>query len=150
MIVDQDEETLREIVRELRTRKAFVVHTFSSGAAAREALREAHFDLLIAEKEIPDVDGLTLIRETQEHSPHTVTMLTSTLASTDSSSESTLAHHYLAKPFTVSELIQTIDSIFPPQANTAHTAHPLVLKVILGGDASVGKSTLINRYCTGD
>ena len=53
LIVDRDEETLRDMVRELRTRKSFVIHTFSSGSAAREALHQTHFDLLIAEKELP-------------------------------------------------------------------------------------------------
>jgi small GTP-binding protein len=138
------------MVRELRTRKSFVIHTFSSGAAAREALHQTHFDLLIAEKELPDVDGLTLIREMHEHSPQTVTVLTYTLASSTTISEAMPAHHYLLKPFTLAELVNTIDSIFPRQPAKTHSAHPLVHKVILGGDASVGKSTLIKRYCTGE
>ena len=150
LIVDRDEETLRDIVRELRTRKGFVIHTFSSGAAAREALHQSQFDLLIVEKDVPDVDGITLIRETHEHSPHTVTVLTSSLAASATISEVMPAHHYLPKPFTLAELVNTIDSIFPPQPTKARSAHPLVLKVILGGDGSVGKSTLIKRYCTGE
>jgi len=150
LIVDRDEETLREIVLELRTHKSFVVHTFSSGAAARHALNERHYDLLIAEKEIPDIDGLTLIRESQEHSPHIVTVLTAMLGDANAVSEPNHAHHFLAKPFTIDELVKTIDSIFPAQSHPTHSDHPLVLKVVLGGDASVGKSTLINRYCTGE
>jgi small GTP-binding protein len=45
-------------------------------------------------------------------------------------------------------LTSVIDSIFP--APTCHDKKvSRVLKVILGGDANVGKSSLIERYCTG-
>ena len=150
LIAEQDEGIVRDLMRALNGRESFEIQAFASGAAAREAMRQTHFDLLIAAQEIPDVDGLTLIRETQERFPRTVTVLTASLNTTETVTGSNPAHHYLAKPFAVSELVGIIASIFPSQPGASRGDHPLVLKVVLGGDANVGKSTLINRYCTGE
>lgn len=150
LIADNDDQVVQSLVRELGGREGFVIETCARGSAAREALGKSHYDLLIAAQELEDVDGLALIRETLERFPRTVTVLTASLNSHETVVLPTPAHHYLAKPFAVSELVGIIDSIFPTQPGAAHHNDPLVLKVILGGDANVGKSTLINRYCTGE
>lgn len=69
------------------------------------------------------------------------------IAKAQSFSVTPVAHHYLTKPFAMDDLISVIDSIFPPTAN--HSLVARVLKVVLGGDANVGKTSLIQRYCTG-
>lgn len=150
LIADNDDQVVDEIVRALGGREGFEIETCKTGSAARQALQKSHYDLLFADQGLPDLDGLTLIRETQEQFPRTVTVLAASINSHESATLPTSAHHFLAKPFAVSELISMIDSVFPTQAGTAHTDNPLVLKVVLGGDANVGKTTLINRYCTGE
>ncbi len=152
LIVDHDERIVEEIARGLRERENFEIHTFTTGGAAREALRDTTFDLLIAGRDLPEVDGVTLIHETQEHSPHTVTVLMTSLDAHGLAPlpENSTAHHYLGKPFAMAELVGVIDAIFPTQPGRVHHPHPLVLKVVLGGDANVGKTTLIRRYCTGE
>lgn len=148
LLVDDDERIVEEILRGLQNHDTFQVHTCTSGQSAREALQQFNFDLLIADWKMPDVDGLTLIREAQERSPDTVTVLMSAYGSeAESAMESTFVHHYIDKPFPVDELIDVITSIFPVEPETL--PKPLVLKVVLGGDAQVGKTSLIQRYCTG-
>ncbi len=150
LLVDDDERIVEEILRGLQDHQTFQVHACTTGQSAREALQQFNFDLLIADWKIPDVDGLTLIREAQERSPDTVTVLMTAYgtAEAQSAAQNTLVHHYIDKPFPVDELIDVITSIFPSEPRTLPTK-PLVLKVVLGGDAQVGKTSLIQRYCTG-
>ena len=150
LVVDDDERIVQEIRNGLSRLSSFEVSTCTSGQTAREELQQSNFDLLIADWKMPDVDGLTLIRETQERSPETVTVLMTAFGSPESlaASQSSYAHHYIEKPFLVEELIDVINSIFPVEPPRPK-AKPLVLKVVLGGDAQVGKTSLIQRYCTG-
>jgi small GTP-binding protein len=147
MIVDDDYRIVAEILDALSSREEFAVRGFTNGADARAALQETIFDLVIADWKMPDVDGLTLIRDAQERSAQTVTVLMSAYNLHDAQEEPP-AHHYLEKPFTLDELINLIDSIFPTPTQR-RVKKPIVLKVLLGGDANVGKTSLIQRYCTG-
>lgn len=151
LVVDDDERIVEEIRRGLETRPTFQVHTSTSGQSAREALQQFNFDLLIADWKMPDVDGLTLIQETQERSPDTVTVLMTAFGSpeAEAAAHSSYVDHYIEKPFLVEELIDVISSIFPPERPLLPVMKPLVLKVVLGGNAQVGKTSLIQRYSTG-
>jgi small GTP-binding protein len=150
LIVDDDEQIVAEIVRALSPREHLHVQTFANGIDALQALQQNTFDLVIADWHVPNVDGITLIRHAQERSPETVTVLMSSYSLAEAShfSATPVAHHYLAKPFALDDLISVIDSIFPANAHRS-TKTSRVLKVVLGGDANVGKTSLIQRYCTG-
>lgn len=150
LVVDDDKNIVQEIRNGLSRFTSFEVSTCTSGQTAREALQQSDFDLLIADWKMPDVDGLTLIRETQERSPETVTVLMTAFGGPESlvASQIPYAHHYIEKPFLVEELIDVINSIFPAEPPQPPKAKPLVLKVVLGGDAQVGKTSLMRRYCT--
>jgi small GTP-binding protein len=151
LVVDDDERIVEEIARALRDHQQFQVHACTSGQAARAALEQSAFDLLIADWKMPDVDGLTLIRETHARSPETITVLMTAFGSprVESASEHRSVYHYIEKPFAIDELVDVITSIFPNESGDAPRGKPLVLKVVLGGDARVGKTSLIQRYCTG-
>ncbi len=125
----------------------YTITTCTSGGQARAELQEHPFDLLIAKADLPDLDGLALLRDVQECSPQTVTILIvpqgSDLLSQD------LAQYSFAEPLDIQELVSTIHSLFPSQAPAMPEHKPTVYKVILGGDANVGKTSLIQRHCTG-
>lgn len=150
MIVDDDERLVREMARALSEREEFMVHTFTHAEIALHALRQIAFDLVITDWRMPHVDGLALIQAAQARSPETVTVLTTAygVAAAKAQDAATVAHHYLEKPFAVDELVSVIDSIFPARARRDKRAAQ-ILKVVLGGDGNVGKTSLIQRYCTG-
>ena len=149
LIVDDEEIIVERIVHGLRDNPQFEIHAFTTGAAAREALQKTRFDLIIADWKLPDVDGPTLVREAHAQSPEIVMVLMSGYEMSELKADlgESSAQRYLEKPFGIEELTGIIDSIFPTKP--AVPVAPLVLKVILGGDANVGKTSLIQRYCTG-
>ncbi len=150
LIADNDPHLVEDIARELRRCNRFEIHTCATGQAVHDALQAAPFDLIIVDSHLPDANGLSLIQEAQTRSPDTVTILMSTIGVTDLPTlAGNSAHHRLEKPFAVAELVNVVDSIFPAEPARLPRDTPLVLKVVLGGDANVGKTSLIQRYCTG-
>jgi len=152
LIVDDDARIVEEIVRGLRNHTAFQVHAFTNGADAHAALQQTPFDLIIADWKMADEDGVTLIHKAKEQSPETITVLMGACEMTEIKrlSETFTAHHYLTKPFSMDDLLSIINSIFLPDPVIGQTTGtPLILKVVLGGDANVGKTSLMERYCTG-
>jgi small GTP-binding protein len=151
LIVDNDARVVQEIARGLRAHTPFQIHAFTTGVDARAALQDLTFDLVIADWKMADVDGVTLIREAKARSPDTITVLMSAyeMSEVQSLEDESIAHHYLNKPFSLDELLNIVNAILPPEVPTdANAETPRVLKVVLGGDANVGKTSLIERYCT--
>lgn len=148
LVVDDDARIVEEIARALRERPEFTVHTSTNGEDALSALQTHHYDLLITDWRLGEFDGLRLINEAQRLSEHTVTVLMSAfnMETAKQNNLTPLAHHYLEKPFALDDLVSVVESIFP--ASAQRTEGPArVLKVVLGGDANVGKTSLIQRYC---
>lgn len=152
LIVDDDERIVELIVNELSQHDAFEVHAFTTSPAAQQAIQDVCFDLIITDWIMPDVDGLTLVSQAKKSNPTCVTVLMTAFGSPDLERlpEFGLVQHYLEKPFLVEELVALIATHFSrEEALNPPDATPLVLKVVLGGDANVGKTSLIQRYCTG-
>ncbi len=150
MVVDDDPRIVDAIAQGLRELDTIEVVAFTSSPKARSALFQTHFDLIITDYRMPEVDGLTLVREAHWYSPKTVTVLMTAFGSPEieSQAERAAVKHYLEKPFTVDDLTAIIEAVFPrPPAEDKPKAASY--KVVLGGDANVGKTSLIQRYCTG-
>ncbi|MCX7840629.1 MAG: GTP-binding protein [Anaerolineae bacterium] len=150
LIVDNDARVVEELARGLRQQTTCQVYTCTSGTDARAAIEQTHFDLVITDWRMADVDGVTLIREVKARSPDTITVLMSAydMSEIQTLDDEFIAHHYLNKPFLMDDLLNIVQAVFAmPAAETAKDK-PRVLKVVLGGDANVGKTSLIERYCT--
>lgn len=151
LIVDNDARIVQEIARGLRAHTPFEIHAFTNGTDARAALQNTSFDLIIADWKMADVDGVTLVREAKARSPETVTVLMSAyeMLEIQTLDADSIAHHYLNKPFSIDDLLTVVNAVLPPDIpQETDTTTPRVLKVVLGGDANVGKTSLIERYCT--
>jgi two-component system sensor histidine kinase and response regulator WspE len=62
VLVVEDDETIRVVLRYTLTRMGICVETATGGEEGWLRLREEPFDLLITDHEMPDLQGLDLIR----------------------------------------------------------------------------------------
>jgi small GTP-binding protein len=150
LIVDNDARVAEALAQGLRQNTPCQVYAFTNGTDARAAIQQTHFDLIITDWRMADVDGVTLIREVKARSPETITVLMSAydMSEIQALDDEFIAHHYLSKPFLMDDVLNLVRAIFPASLAETVTDKPRVLKVVLGGDANVGKTCLIERYCT--
>jgi CheY-like chemotaxis protein len=119
VLVVDDEEDIREIIRWALTREGYEVALFDNGREAVEAAKEGRYQLALIDVAMPGMDGLTTLRALKEASPATqVVMITAFLDTTmpredrrNRLSECLAegARGCLRKPFTASSIVQTAD-----------------------------------------
>lgn len=111
ILLVEDDEALREsLVEQLKLHEEFETHAVSSGADALAQIKEQHFDLLILDVGLPDMDGrelCRLMRRADVKAP--IIMLTGA----DSEADTILgldsgANDYITKPFRLGVLLARI------------------------------------------
>ena len=113
LIVDDDIDMLELLQRHLRSMD---YHTFRA-VSVKEALfilKDTFVDLLITDIQMPEVDGLQLLKFTNEHYPEMPKLVVTGYPSVDGALETfkSGAIDYLTKPFTKDELIQAVEKAF--------------------------------------
>ncbi|SKA40655.1 two-component system, OmpR family, response regulator [Enhydrobacter aerosaccus] len=106
ILVADDDEDIRTLIREQLEREPYEVRTAGDIAGARAALAEAPVDVLVLDLNLPDGDGVTLCRELRaEGHGGAIIMVTARDAAIDRVLGLELgADDYLTKPFEPREL----------------------------------------------
>ncbi|HEY8574289.1 MAG TPA: response regulator transcription factor [Phenylobacterium sp.] len=131
LIVD-DDDRIRELLKEYLARAGFRVTAASGGAGARKLMESLDFDLAVFDVMMPGEDGFSLtrwLREQRGPAGRTpVLMLTARGDAGDRIEGLKLgADDYLAKPFEPEELLLRIEAILRRAANRPTTGGPLKL-----------------------
>ncbi|MBI2990896.1 MAG: response regulator, partial [Deltaproteobacteria bacterium] len=66
ILVAEDEESLRWVLKKALEDEGYWVQTAATGKLAREYLGGTRFDVTLMDIKLPDIDGLTLLKETRE------------------------------------------------------------------------------------
>ena len=108
----EDDPDIRKLVRGLLEGYGYDVQTFGSGRDARQAIRRDVPDLCIVDLGLPDMDGLTLVRELWEDVRFGVIILTGRGDVSDRVLGLELgADDYIVKPFEPRELVARVNSV---------------------------------------
>jgi DNA-binding response OmpR family regulator len=112
ILVVDDEQTIREVIRRYLERDGFSVREAADGGAALAAVEARPPDLIVLDLMLPGVDGLTLTRQIRQHSQVPIIMLTAKGETSDRIYGLDLgADDYMAKPFSPQELVSRIRAV---------------------------------------
>jgi two-component system response regulator FlrC len=89
-----------------------MVESCESAEAALQRLDTAHFDLLISDLRLPDINGLELIEQACQRSPGMRSILITAFGSPQIEEQARrLADAYVPKPFRLRDMIQLVRRI---------------------------------------
>ena len=114
VLVVDDEKSFRVIAEEALSREGYAVRTADSGAAGTAAFREDPPDVVILDRNLPDIDGVDLLgalsREAQERGVDTLFLVATAYADVENAVLALRqgAEDYLTKPIQLSELVVKI------------------------------------------
>jgi two-component system OmpR family response regulator len=112
LLIEDDEETAVEVVGEL-THRGYTVECAATGKAGIELARAGDHDVLIVDRLLPEIDGLTIIETLRREHNRTPVLVLSALGALDDRIRGLRAggDDYLTKPFALVELIARIEAL---------------------------------------
>lgn len=123
ILIVEDEESLLKLETILLTVKGYDVSGVTSGTAAMQTLSEEHFDLVLLDIMLPDIDGFEVCRKIRADSRTAtlpVVMLTARKRPEDQESGNACgANAYLTKPFKSAMIIDVIEKLLGNGTRTA-------------------------------
>jgi DNA-binding response OmpR family regulator len=112
IVVVDDEAPAREMVRDYLALHGFEVTACDSGASLRRAIARQLPDLIVLDLNMPEEDGLSIIRSLKREIAVPIIMLTATAGAIDRVVGLELgADDYLAKPCELRELLARVRSV---------------------------------------
>jgi excisionase family DNA binding protein len=110
VLVVDDEESIRELLTKTLELAEYETQAVADGRAALELLRRDHWDLLIADLRMPEMDGLSLIREARRLHPRLPVIIVTGFSSESSAIQAVNLGvvGYLVKPFRIPHVLGAV------------------------------------------
>jgi DNA-binding response OmpR family regulator len=109
LIVD-DEEGIREALRDILMQEGYKTETAQTGKEAIEACQKETFDVVIIDIKLPDMDGISLLDTLKKFDPNLVRIIITGYPSLENAVQSinSGADGYIVKPFKPLKLLEQI------------------------------------------
>lgn len=123
LLVD-DEENARIALSRLLSRAGYLVETVANGFEALDHLREHDVNLIVTDINMPEMDGITFLREVNKSFPGINVIMITAYGGVESYIEAINlgAFEYINKPVKIEELTSILDRIFS-QPNHRQEVH---------------------------
>ncbi len=114
ILVVDDEEPFRRLLKKELTRKGYSVEVASDGSEALLVLGERPFDVILLDIVMPGIDGITLMKKLKEDSgaPAIIALTGKATVETAVEAMKNGAYDYLTKPYKLDELAIVIDRAY--------------------------------------
>ncbi len=122
LLVEDDQDLAGEILANLKQHRYAAKHA-ATGLQGLEAMRASDADLLIADRMLPELDGLSLIETLRAEGIRVPVLVLSALSSVDERIRGLKAggDDYLTKPFVMGELFARIEALLRRPVETRET-----------------------------
>ncbi|MFC1838805.1 sigma-54-dependent transcriptional regulator [Thermodesulfobacteriota bacterium] len=119
ILVVDDDRSMREFLDILLTKEGYKVSLADSGKSGCDALMKEHFDLVVTDIRMKDVNGIDVLKKAKEINPDTMVVMISAFATADTAVEAMKegAYDYIPKPFKVREFKNIIKDTLKSRKN---------------------------------
>jgi DNA-binding NtrC family response regulator len=114
VLVVDDEEPFRRLLKKELTRKGYSVEVASDGSEALRLLNDKSFDVILLDVVMPGIDGISLMKKLKEDSGTPAIIVLTGKATVETAVEAMKngAYDYLTKPYKLDELVIVIDRAY--------------------------------------
>ena len=113
ILLAEDEEAMRTYLSRALENAGYEVSAVDRGTAAVPLLEREHFDLLLSDIVMPEMDGIELAQRCAEISPETKVMFITGFAAVPlKASQEAPQAKVLSKPFHLKDLVLEVDRVF--------------------------------------
>ncbi|HKW59275.1 MAG TPA: response regulator transcription factor [Candidatus Dormibacteraeota bacterium] len=134
VLVVEDDEGIREMLRYNLTAAGFSVHEASDGATGLRTARSAPPDLVLLDLMLPGMSGFDFCRALRRSSRVPIIMITAKDAEVDKIVGLELgADDYITKPFSVREVLARVNAVLRRSAPDANEPHATPERDSVGG-----------------
>jgi len=113
ILIMEDDETIAKGLAMILSDENYSVKVANDGQSALDAFKEEDFNLLIADIRLPDMNGMDVIKQVQQHTPDTkfivITGFVSTSVAVDAMNTGVI--DFLPKPFSEGQIIKSVNTI---------------------------------------
>ncbi len=133
VLVVEDDVDVADYIRKALQESGHTVDVAGDGEAGFDCVRGASYDVLVVDRMLPKIDGLTLIGMLRDEDITTPVLILSALGAVDDRVKGLNAggDDYLTKPFAFSELLARIEALArraqPEDVQTRYSVGDLVL-----------------------
>lgn len=129
VLVVDDEADIRTLVRDILEDEGYSVEVADSAVSARAARQQHEPDLVLLDIWMPDVDGISLLKEWHREGamPDQVVMM-SGHGTVDTAVEATRlgAYDFIEKPLSMAKLLRTVENALEESRGRVRTGRPVV------------------------
>jgi two-component system, OmpR family, response regulator len=121
-LIEDDEQTAAEIVADL-TLRGFVIERAADGVTGLARARDETWDVLLVDRMLPGVDGLSIIETLRHQQNRTPALVLSALGGIDDRVRGLRSggDDYVTKPFALAELAARVEALLRRPADTRET-----------------------------
>jgi two-component system response regulator AtoC len=114
LLVVDDEEVIRDLLRETFLRKGYTVTTASHGKEALTKLNKEDFNLVVTDIRLPDISGMKILSESKKKYPDLGVIMITAYGSIKNAVKAMKqgAFDYITKPFNLEEMELVVDKFF--------------------------------------
>ena len=116
LIVD-DEPGMRSLLTRVMEKEGYRSRAVADGAQALESIQGGDWDLVIADIDMPVMDGIELLKRVRDTAPRLPVIMITAYATVESAVEAMKfgAYDYITKPFAMDELKIVVAKVFERQ-----------------------------------
>jgi two-component system nitrogen regulation response regulator NtrX len=144
ILVVDDEADIRGLLSEILAEEGYEVEVAADAASARRAGARQEPDLVLLDIWMPDMDGITLLREwSEKHSLRCPVVMLSGHGTVETAVEATRlgAFDFVEKPLSIAKLLRTVERALEAGRRRRQAQRTLIPPLV----APVGKSRLMQR-----